>query len=153
MVRPSRASPHTLSSLVFRGSTANEETLGSGLAASGIERSKIFVTTKFESLEPGQTAKDKLQSQLKKLKLDYVDLYLIHMPLAWKKEGELKAVWAQVEETKKAGLAKSIGVSNFKVKDLEAILADGGTVPAVNQVRQLTTTLRNMFRGRSCAAD
>lgn len=78
-----------------------------------------------------------MQDQLKKLKVDYVDLYLIHTPAVFKKEGELKKLWTEAEELKKEGLTKSIGVSNFRIKDLEVILADGGAVPAINQVSML----------------
>jgi diketogulonate reductase-like aldo/keto reductase len=60
-----------------------------------------------------------------------VDLYLIHTPLEY--TGQLKEVWADMQEVQKAGLAKSIGVSNFGVKHLEEILSMGGVIPAVNQ--------------------
>lgn len=113
---------------------ANEETLGAGIVSSGVPRSQLYITTKFNKLAPGQSLKSLLQDQLKKLKVDYVDLYLIHTPAVFKKEGELKKLWTEAEELKKEGLTRSIGVSNFRIKDLEVILADGGAVPAINQV-------------------
>ncbi|KAF5357922.1 hypothetical protein D9756_001431 [Leucocoprinus leucothites] len=100
----------------------NEETLGQGIKASGKSRSTIFVTTKLRGLQPGQTVKDTLLESLKKLGLTYVDLFLIHDPTPYRKEGRLKEVWAQMEQLKGEGLAKSVGVSNFKVSDLEEIL-------------------------------
>lgn len=113
---------------------ANEDSLGAGIVASGVPRSQLYITTKFNELAPGQTLKSLLQDQLKKLKVDYVDLYLIHTPVVFKKEGELKKLWTEAEELKKEGLTRSIGVSNFRIKDIEAITAGGGTVPAINQI-------------------
>lgn len=112
---------------------ANEDSLGAGLVASGKPRSELFVTTKLYQLETG-TVRSSLLESLKKLKLDYVDLFLIHSPAFFKAPGQLKNIWKQFEEIKKEGLAKSIGVSNFRIVDLETIL-DGATVPpAVNQI-------------------
>jgi len=118
----------------------NEKSVGKGLATylsnTSQDRSSIFVTTKFGSKRPGQTVKDILKAELSDLKLDYVDLYLIHTPTAF--QGKLGALWKEFEELKKEGLAKEIGISNFRVGDLEELLEsiqnDGGEVPAVHQI-------------------
>ncbi|OBZ75615.1 NAD/NADP-dependent indole-3-acetaldehyde reductase [Grifola frondosa] len=110
----------------------NEESLGAAIAASGKTRSSLYVTTKLDKLREGQTVREAFLESLGKLKLDYVDLYLIHMPVAH--EGRLKAVWKEFEALKKEGLAKSIGVSNFRVRDLEELLDGATVVPAVNQI-------------------
>ncbi|RDX56784.1 Aldo/keto reductase [Lentinus brumalis] len=110
----------------------NEDSLGNGIASSGKPRSELFVTTKLGKLPEGKTVRDTLVESLKKLKLDYVDLFLIHMPIHH--EGKLKAVWKEFEELQKEGLAKSIGVSNFRIKDFEELLDGANVVPAVNQI-------------------
>lgn len=110
----------------------NEESLGAGIKASGMPRSALFVTTKLHRLQPGQTAKTALQVSLKKLGLEYVDLYLVHVP--GHHAGHLKEVWKSMEECKREGLSKSIGVSNFEVEHLEEILEGAEFPPSVNQV-------------------
>ncbi|KIK59627.1 hypothetical protein GYMLUDRAFT_44594 [Collybiopsis luxurians FD-317 M1] len=111
----------------------NEETLGQGIRESGIAREKLFITTKLDE-SPTESVKDALKTSLKKLGLNYVDLYLIHSPFRAFKEGKLKQWWKEMEELKKEGLAKSIGVSNFTVEHLQIILEDATVVPAVNQI-------------------
>jgi len=111
---------------------ANEDSLGAGIAASGKPRSELFVTTKLGKLNEGETVKESLQGSLKKLGLEYVDLFLIHTPL--QHEGRLREVWKGLEGVKKDGLAKSIGVSNFKVDALKEILDGAAIKPAVNQI-------------------
>ena len=72
-----------------------------------------------------------LKTSLKNLQTDYVDMFLVHVPIM---HPDLKAVWKEMEACKKAGLTKSIGVSNFQLAHLEQIV-DGATVlPTVNQV-------------------
>ena len=112
----------------------NEETMGAGIKASGKPRSELFVVTKLKDVQPGQTVKESLQISLAKLGLNYVDLFLIHSPGQGRKEGTLSQLWEGMEEVKRDGLAKSIGVSNFKVEDLKVILETAKVVPAVNQV-------------------
>jgi len=113
----------------------NEETLGEGIKLSGKPRSELFITTKLlPTLPPGQTVESSLRDSLSKLGLDYVDLFLVHSPHPVNQTpGKLRAVWAEVEGVKKLGLAKSIGVSNFRVEDLNDILQTATIVPAVNQ--------------------
>ncbi|KAH9854220.1 Aldo/keto reductase [Lenzites betulinus] len=110
----------------------NEDSLGEGIAASGKPRSELFVTTKLAKVPEGKTVRDTLVESLEKLRLDYVDLFLIHMPIHH--EGKLKAVWKEFESIQKEGLAKSIGVSNFRVKDLQEVLEVATVIPAVNQI-------------------
>ncbi|KAG1743755.1 NADP-dependent oxidoreductase domain-containing protein [Suillus paluster] len=110
----------------------NEESLGAAIKGSGAPRSTLFVTTKLHKLQPGQTAKTALHVSLKKLGLEYVDLYLVHVP--GDHAGRLKEVWKSMEECKKEGLAKSIGVSNFEVAHFQEILEGAEFPPAVNQI-------------------
>ncbi|OCH92212.1 Aldo/keto reductase [Obba rivulosa] len=110
---------------------ANEESLGAAIKAAGRPRDALWVTTKLGKLEPGETVRESLLGSLKKLQLDYVDLFLIHVPT---QHTDLKGVWKQFEELKQEGLAKSIGVSNFRVQDFEKILDGATVVPSVNQI-------------------
>lgn len=110
----------------------NETTLGDGIVASGKQRSELYITTKLASLAAGETPQSALEESLKKLRVAYVDLYLIHSPKSH--EGKLKKVWKGMEEAKKAGLTKSIGVSNFTADHLKDILEVATIPPAVNQV-------------------
>ncbi|KZV73400.1 Aldo/keto reductase [Peniophora sp. CONT] len=110
----------------------NEEWLGEGIVASGKPRAELFVTTKVHIMTPEQTVRGLLVESLEKLKTDYVDLFLIHA--AVNHPGKLKEIWKALEALKKEGLTKSIGVSNFRVQDLENIMQDAEFVPAVNQI-------------------
>ncbi|KAJ3736118.1 NADP-dependent oxidoreductase domain-containing protein [Lentinula guzmanii] len=112
----------------------NEESLGQGIKESGVPREQLFVTTKLEETPSAPTIKATLETSLKKLGLNYVDLFLIHSPFVAMKDGKLKEWWKEMEEIKKEGLAKSIGVSNFAVEHLQIILEDATVVPAVNQI-------------------
>ena len=112
----------------------NEDSLGAGLISSGVPRSKLFVTTKLGKVPAGQSVRDTLVESLKKLKLDFVDLYLIHSPGNHPGEGVLKKVWAELEGLKKEGLAKTIGVSNFNISNLKEVLDGNAIPPAINQV-------------------
>ncbi|KAF9500496.1 Aldo/keto reductase [Pleurotus eryngii] len=112
----------------------NEESIAQGVKASGKPRSELFIVTKLHKLAPGETVKDSLRVSLAKLGTDYVDLFLIHLPTPWDKEGTLGQVWKGMEEVKQEGLAKSIGVSNFKVEDLKQVLDGATIIPAVNQI-------------------
>ncbi|KAF8077808.1 NADP-dependent oxidoreductase domain-containing protein [Lyophyllum atratum] len=112
----------------------NEDTLGAGIKASGKPRSELYIVTKLKGLSPGQTVKQALEESLRKLGVDYVDLFLIHDPTPARKVGKLKEQWKAMEGVQKDGLAKSIGVSNFKVEDLEEILDGAEIIPAVNQI-------------------
>lgn len=111
----------------------NEEELGAAIKASGVPREKLFVTTKISALEKKDTEKAFALS-LKKLGLDYVDLYLIHGPYFADTDEDLQKKWADLEAIQASGRAKSIGVSNFLQEHLEAVLKTAKVVPAINQI-------------------
>lgn len=106
----------------------NEESVGSAIRASGIRREDIFVTTKLWNGDHGDPERA-LDASLRKLKTDYVDLYLIHFPVP-----ERRKSWPALEALQRQGKARSIGVSNYTIRHLTELLAEAGTVPAVNQV-------------------
>ncbi|WBU37971.1 aldo/keto reductase [Homoserinibacter sp. YIM 151385] len=109
----------------------NEEGVGRAIAASGIPREQLFITTKLWN-DDQPAAAEAMDRSLEKLGLDHVDLYLIHWPVA-QRETYLGA-WLAMEELKAAGRTRSIGVSNFQVPHLELIMKESSTTPAVNQV-------------------
>jgi len=106
----------------------NEESVGGAIRKSGIPREKIFVTTKLWNSDHGNPQRA-LDTSLRKLKLDYVDLYLIHYPVR-----ERRQSWRALEALRAEGKARSIGVSNFTIRHLTELLAQTKTVPAVNQI-------------------
>ena len=112
---------------------ANEEGTGRALAASGLPREELFVTTKLwnddHGYEPALRAFDR---SLAKLGLDYVDLYLVHWPQP--RRDEYRETWRALERIAAEGRARAIGVSNFQPAHLRRLIAGSGTVPAVNQV-------------------
>lgn len=118
----------------------NEEAVGRALRDSGIPRSDIFVTTKLPSRREKST-QEYFEESLKKLGLDYVDLYLIHWPVFTDSSGKLDQsktiaeVWNELQLLERSKV-KAIGVSNFDIKNLQLILDSPTTtiVPAVNQV-------------------
>lgn len=112
----------------------NEESLGAGIAAAGKPREQLFVTTKLHKLAEGTTVRDTLVESLTKLRLEYIDLFLIHTPLNFPEPGRLKTVWKEMEALKKEGLARSVGVSNFRPTQLREILDGAEFPPSINQV-------------------
>ena len=106
----------------------NEESVGAAIKMSGIRRENIFVTTKLSNADHGNPERA-LDTSLRKLNLDYVDLYLIHFPVR-----ERRHIWRVLEGLQAKGKARSIGVSNFTIGHLTELLAETDTVPAVNQV-------------------
>jgi diketogulonate reductase-like aldo/keto reductase len=106
----------------------NEESVGAAVRTSGIPREKIFITTKLWNSDHGNPARA-LDTSLGKLKCDYVDLYLIHYPVRQRRQS-----WRALQALQAAGKAHSIGVSNFTIRHLSELLAETGTVPAINQV-------------------
>ncbi|KAF4614392.1 hypothetical protein G7Y89_g15345 [Cudoniella acicularis] len=107
----------------------NEEEIGVAIKESGVPRKELFITTKVRDIKdlPGA-----IDVSLEKLQLEFVDLYLIHQPR--EELADLKKAWLELEAIKKAGKAKSIGVSNHLHRHLEAILEVATIVPAVNQI-------------------
>ncbi|RWZ49583.1 aldo/keto reductase [Labedella phragmitis] len=111
----------------------NEEGVGRAIAASGIPRDELFITTKLWNDDQGtDSAFAAIDRSLEKLGLDFVDLYLIHWPTP-KKDRYVES-WHALEQIAADGKSRSIGVSNFLVPHLERIIGEGGTVPAVNQI-------------------
>jgi diketogulonate reductase-like aldo/keto reductase len=106
----------------------NEESVGAAIRTSGIPREEIFITTKLWNSDHGNPERA-LDTSLRKLKLDYVDLYLIHYPVR-----ERRQSWRTLAALRAEGKARSIGVSNFTIRHLTELLAETNTVPAVNQV-------------------
>ena len=108
----------------------NEEAVGMAIKESGIPREEIFITTKLwnDDIRKHRT-KEALQESLHKLQVKYVDLYLIH----WPAEGYVDA-YLQMEQLKKEGLVKSIGVSNFRKSHLQNLLPQVHKIPSVNQI-------------------
>jgi diketogulonate reductase-like aldo/keto reductase len=112
----------------------NERQVGEGIACSGIGRSEIFVTTKLWLSEYGyDKALRAFDASLKKLRLDYVDLYLLHWPLPSDFEATV-ASYKAAEKLLSEGRAHAIGVSNFGPQHLERLMDRTDIVPAVNQV-------------------
>ncbi|KLO06407.1 Aldo/keto reductase [Schizopora paradoxa] len=110
----------------------NEDSVGDAIVESGKARGDFYLTTKLNSLSDGESVSTSLEGSLKKLKVDYVDLFLIHVPTMH--EGKIAEVWKGMVEAKKKGLTKSIGVSNFNIKYLEQVRAVGLEMPVVNQI-------------------
>lgn len=111
----------------------NEEGVGRAIAASGIPREELFITTKLWNDNQGtESAHRALDESLGKLGLDYVDLYLIHWPTP-ARDRYLES-WLALEQLAAAGKTRSIGVSNFLVEHLTRVIEGSSTVPAVNQI-------------------
>lgn len=108
----------------------NEIQVGNAIKQSGIDRKELFVTTKLWLQDTNyEGAKAQFERSLKRLNMDYVDLYLIHQPY-----GDVHGAWRAMEELQQAGLIRAIGVSNFHPDRLADLIAFNKIVPAVNQV-------------------
>lgn len=112
----------------------NEEGVGKGIAASGVARGDIFLTTKVWNEDQGfDTTLRAMEASLKRLGTDYVDLYLIHWPSAYR--GKFVDTWKALVRLREEGRARSIGVSNFEGDYLEEIIGATGVTPALNQIQ------------------
>ena len=108
----------------------NEEAVGRGIRRSGVSREELFITTKLWVQDTGYEATKKaFENSLKRLQLDYLDLYLIHQPY-----GDVHGSWRAMEELYREGKVKAIGVSNFQEDRLMDLIAHNEVTPAVNQV-------------------
>ena len=109
----------------------NEEDVGASVQESNLPREKLFITSKVHSSEVGyDSTLEAVERSLKKLKLSYIDLYLIHKPV----EGFRQNTWEALEKLKKDGICRSIGVSNFSPRHLDEILEICEFIPTVNQI-------------------
>lgn len=113
----------------------NEAVIGKAVKESKIDRSAFFITSKIpqdnEYIETDELVKHYVEQSLKELDMEYIDLYLIHFPLASKEEN--LRVWRVLESYVDKGLLKSIGVSNFKEEELAYLLKHARIKPVVNQ--------------------
>lgn len=108
----------------------NEEEVGNAVRDSGIPREEIFITSKLWLSHFGyERAKVGIERSLKKLGMDYMDLYLIHQPY-----GDVIGAWKAMEEAKADGKIRSIGVSNVTPKIWEDVVSKFETMPSVNQI-------------------
>jgi 2,5-diketo-D-gluconate reductase A len=128
----------------------NEESVGRALKDSGVPRDEVFITTKFW---PG--ARDPLaevEQSLIRLGVDFVDLYLVHWP-----QGGPTRAWRGMERASEKGYARSIGVSNFDVRELDQVIAMATVAPVVNQVQfspfEYRRKLLNAAEQRSVAVE
>jgi diketogulonate reductase-like aldo/keto reductase len=109
----------------------NEEDVGVAIQESSLPREKLFITTKVNSSELGyESTLEACERSLKKLKLTYSDLFLIHKPV----EGYRQNTWKALEKLKHESICRSIGVSNFSPKHLNEIFKICEFIPAVNQI-------------------
>jgi 2,5-diketo-D-gluconate reductase A len=117
----------------------NERGVGEGIRNSGLDRGEVFITSKLNNgFHKPDDARRAFDGTLEALGFDgdddYVDLFLIHWPLPTLYDGDFVSTWKTLEEFKKDGRARSIGVSNFQVDHLERLARETETVPAVNQI-------------------
>jgi 2,5-diketo-D-gluconate reductase A len=111
----------------------NEEGVGDAIRSSGLSRDEVFVTTKLNNQDHGYaSAISALRDSLRALRLEYVDLYLIHWPLPH--QDRYRDTWKGFEQLLASGLARSIGVSNFQPAHLDRLAEETDTIPSVNQI-------------------
>lgn len=116
-------------------SYGNERGVGAAIRASGLDRDTLYVTSKLsDASHRPDDALRAFDETLADLGLDHVDLFLIHHPGPRGHERDLASTWRTLEGFHRDGRARSIGVANFTIRQLERLAAASGTVPAVNQV-------------------
>ncbi|MBS8262842.1 aldo/keto reductase [Mesobacillus boroniphilus] len=109
----------------------NEEGVGQAIKEAGVPREELFITTKVWNSDQGyESTLQAFETSMEKLGLNYLDLYLIHWPVA----GKYKETWKALEKLYKDGQVRAIGVSNFHVHHLKDLMADAEIKPMVNQV-------------------
>jgi len=109
----------------------NERAVAIAIRESGLDRSELFITSKYD----GGGVEDLVRESLEALEIKQLDLYLIHWPAAASENGDFERTWRGFERVKQEGLTKSIGVSNFTVEDLQKLLKIAHVKPAVNQIK------------------
>jgi 2,5-diketo-D-gluconate reductase A len=111
----------------------NEKGVGAAVAASGIPREEVFVATKLWNSRQGyDSALETFEKTLGRLGMDHLDLYLIHWPVPT--EDRFVATWRAFERIHEEGRSRTIGVSNFRIEDLERLERETETMPTINQV-------------------
>jgi 2,5-diketo-D-gluconate reductase A len=111
-------------------SYGNEVEVGKAIKGSGVAREELFVTTKLWLQDAGyESTKKAFDKSLKRLQMDYLDLYLIHQPY-----GDIYGSWRAMEDLYQDGRMKAIGVSNFQPDRIMDLIIHNKTVPAVNQI-------------------
>jgi diketogulonate reductase-like aldo/keto reductase len=118
----------------------NEESVGTAVKKSGIDRKEIFITSKLNNSEHGyQKTLDAFEETMKKLDMDYIDLFLIHWPnpIAFRDHWQEAnaGTWKAFEELYNAGRIRSIGISNFHPHHIEELMKTATIAPMVNQIR------------------
>jgi diketogulonate reductase-like aldo/keto reductase len=118
----------------------NEESVGTAIKKSGIDRKEIFITSKLNNSEHGyQKTLDAFEETMKKLDMDYIDLFLIHWPnpIAFRNHWQEAnaGTWKAFEELYNAGRIRSIGISNFHPHHIEDLMKTATVAPMVNQIR------------------
>jgi diketogulonate reductase-like aldo/keto reductase len=119
----------------------NEASVGQAVRDSGIDRKEIFVTSKLPAeIKNYALARRYAENTMKNIGLEYIDLYLIHAPWPWNQIGadytkQNIEIWKAMEEFYEAGSTRSIGISNFNVSDINAILETCRIRPMVNQIK------------------
>ena len=121
----------------------NESGVGEGILTCGVSRDKIFVTSKVAAEHKTyESASNSIDETLDKMKLDYIDMMIIHSPQPWREVNQSEnryfaeniQVWKAMEDAVKSGKVRTIGVSNFLENDIDNILANCKISPAVNQI-------------------
>lgn len=108
----------------------NEEAVGEGIKQSGIDRKELFLTSKLWVDDSGyENTKKAFETSIKKLGVEYLDLYLIHRP-----RGDVKGSWQAMEDLFKAGKIRAIGVSNFEPEQLDELMEYAKITPVINQI-------------------
>jgi len=119
----------------------NEEGVGRAIAASGLPRDELYVTSKLPAeAKDYNKALEEFETTMEEIGLEYLDLYLIHAPWPWDQMGkdcreENRQIWQAMEEFLASGRVRAIGVSNFGPDDLDSLLPACKTMPMVNQLR------------------
>lgn len=108
----------------------NEAAVGKGIAHSGVAREELFVTSKLWVQDTGyERTRDAIEQSLQRLRLDYLDLFLIHQPF-----GDVHGSWRAMQDAYRGGKLRAIGVSNFHADRLMDLIAFNDIAPAVNQI-------------------
>lgn len=126
----------------------NERGVADGIRAAALDRSDVYITSKLNnSFHKPDDARRAFDETLTKLGSDYVDLFLIHWPLPTLYDGDFVSTWRTLEEFKKDGRARSIGVSNFQIDHLDRLARETEITPAVNQIEAHPYFTNDTVRG------